>query len=205
MRATSERTLCACRCMRFNLRMVDPRHVAVIPATALTHPCASRNSHFLCSKAGIQSAVLILCAPIGTWSMYEMYLWVVDPRQVAFLCSCKEKLPKESTPPSLRRSRIARERFPALLGQAAREPNSPAAKDSPLGLEHRLAKPRVLSCGARLALGGFDINHPRSLRSRWVFWWIPVWRVLSIARRWGEPARGADRKSAPDLGYIDVP
>ena len=25
-------------------------------------------------------------------------LWVVDPRQVAFLCSCKEKLPKESTP-----------------------------------------------------------------------------------------------------------
>jgi hypothetical protein len=26
------------------------------------------------------------------------YLWVADPRQVPFLCSCKEKEPKETRP-----------------------------------------------------------------------------------------------------------
>jgi hypothetical protein len=33
----------------------------------------------------------------------KSYLWVADPRQVPFLCSCKEKEPKESTPRSARR------------------------------------------------------------------------------------------------------
>jgi hypothetical protein len=34
----------------------------------------------------------------------DAYLWVADPRQVPFLCSYKEKEPKESTPRSARRS-----------------------------------------------------------------------------------------------------
>jgi hypothetical protein len=33
---------------------------------------------------------------------FKTYLWVADPRQVPFLCSCKEKEPKESTPRSAR-------------------------------------------------------------------------------------------------------
>jgi hypothetical protein len=41
----------------------------------------------------------------------RVYLWVADPRQVPFLCSCKEKEPKESTP----RSRLP---LPALLARA---------------------------------------------------------------------------------------
>jgi len=141
MRATSERTLCACRCMRFNLRMVDPRHVAVIPATALTHPCASRNSHFLCSKAGIPSVVFFDRAPFGRSSSTNKSLWVVDPslrascalakfvhpctaRQVTFFCVAKRKSPKKRPPPSRRRATSAR--CPALLRKIGRETNSPA-------------------------------------------------------------------------------
>ena len=35
-------------------------------------------------------------------AMINSYLWMADPRQVPFLCSCKEKEPKESTPRSRR-------------------------------------------------------------------------------------------------------
>src|SRR5258706_7172015 len=89
--------------------------------------------------------------------MYEMYLWVVDPRQVAFLCSCKEKLPKE-TRPGRCAARKERERCPALLANPEREPNSPAAKTSPLGLKHRRAQSTGSGCGARLALRGSNGN-----------------------------------------------
>ncbi len=40
----------------------------------------------------------------------HLYLWVADPRQVAFLCLPKEKRPKERAPRS-------RRRLPALLGK----------------------------------------------------------------------------------------
>ena len=35
-------------------------------------------------------------------AMIRSYLWVADPRQVTFLCSRKEKSPKESAPRSAR-------------------------------------------------------------------------------------------------------
>ena len=38
-------------------------------------------------------------APRGAGRCINPNLWVADPRQVTFLCSCKEKSPKESTPP----------------------------------------------------------------------------------------------------------
>ncbi|OGI68882.1 MAG: hypothetical protein A2W18_08550 [Candidatus Muproteobacteria bacterium RBG_16_60_9] len=43
-----------------------------------------------------------------------------------------------------------------LLANAEREPNSPAAKTSPLGLEHRLANSLGVGSGARLALRGLE-------------------------------------------------
>jgi hypothetical protein len=48
-------------------------------------------------------------------AMMKDYLWVADPRQVPFLCSCKEKEPKESTP------RSARNPLPFLAPPGARK------------------------------------------------------------------------------------
>src|SRR3990167_6147235 len=54
----------------------------------------------------------------------KSYLWVADPRQVPFLCSCKEKEPKESTPRS-------RRILLALLAGIGARLNSPGAKYAP--------------------------------------------------------------------------
>ena len=159
---------------------------------------------------------------IARSSSMNQGLWVADPRQVAFLCLAKEKLPKERRPRSLRRPLIiipspasggglGRGRCPAPLGKAAREANSPAAKDSPLGIKHRLANARVLSCGGRfarpalprhshipvqhsLALGGLNSNHPRCPRLRWVCCWVPVWRGFEHRRVWGEACQGSGQE-----------
>ena len=50
------------------------------------------------------------------------YLWVADPRQVSFLCSCKEKKPKESTPRSRRKplALLARAGARQLVGRKPR-------------------------------------------------------------------------------------
>src|SRR3990172_5861069 len=69
---------------QMNLRVADPRSF-VIPA-----------------NAGIQVVVFLGRALVGALSVYEINLWVVDPRQVPFLCTAKEKEPKERPPPSLR-------------------------------------------------------------------------------------------------------
>src|SRR3989344_9090552 len=69
----------------------------------------------------------------------KSYLWVADPRQVPFLCSCKEKEPKESTPrmaqhlPALRAFavQVAQRGIPApcaTRGLPARAPSGWRAK-----------------------------------------------------------------------------
>src|SRR3990172_6548484 len=91
---------------QMNLRVADPRSF-VIPA-----------------NAGIQVVVFLGRALVGALSVYEINLWVVDPRQVPFLCTAKEKEPKERPPPSRRRATSAR--CPALLRKIECETNSPA-------------------------------------------------------------------------------
>ncbi len=78
----------------------------------------------------------------------------------------QRKATKRNTPRSLRRSRDSRERCPALLANPEREPNSPAAKSTPLGLEHRLANSLGVGCGARLALRGLNCNYNSNYNCR---------------------------------------
>jgi len=54
---------------------------------------------------------------------FKGYLWVADPRQVPFLCSCKEKEPKESTPRSARQ--LLRARGAPNRGAPVRRRGSP--------------------------------------------------------------------------------
>ena len=54
---------------------------------------------------------------------FKCYLWVADPRQVPFLCSCKEKEPKESTPRSARQ--LLRARGAPNRGAPVRRRGSP--------------------------------------------------------------------------------
>src|SRR3990167_9301562 len=81
----------------------------------------------------------------------KSYLWVADPRQVPFLCSCKEKEPKESTPRSARRLR----RFPPFLappGARQLAGRTPRASGSNTGS----LKSSRWGCGTRRALRGFE-------------------------------------------------
>ena len=127
----------------------------------------------------------------------KLYLRVVDPQQVTLLCSAKEESPEERPPPSRRRAKTAR--YPALLGQAAREPNSPSENITRFGLKHRLAKPRGLPCGAQLALGGPTATTANSERfcCDGFAVRVPVWRASSTARVWAKARRGADRSPLP--------
>jgi hypothetical protein len=120
-------------------------------------------------------------------------LWVVDPRQVTFLCLSKEKSPKEKTPPSLRRSQLRRAVPCAPRSSRARAELAGGRKARPLGLKHRLATPRSLPSGARLALGGRTTN-PRYLVLRWVCSWVPLWRGDEHRRVWGEARQGSGQE-----------
>ena len=122
-----------------------------------------------------------------------MNLWVVDPRQVAFLCSCKEKLPKESTPPSLRPHK-RRRGYPALLAKPGPLANSPSERNSRFGLKQRERTTPGFCCGARLALGGSNNNHSRWLKSRWFVVGSPYGAALSIAGVWGEARQGSGQE-----------
>src|SRR3989344_6040443 len=69
----------------------------------------------------------------------DTYLWVADPRQVTFICSRKEKSPKENAP------RSARKLPPFLTPPGARPTRR--ARSTRLGLKHGLA--RKLPVGLR--------------------------------------------------------
>src|SRR6266481_8562976 len=97
-------------------------------------------------------------------------LAVPEPRSAYFLLLVQEKVRKEkdtpvAAPPQLLLfpspacgGGLGGARFPALLTAPGRSPNSPAAKNTPLGLEHGRAKTTGSGCGARLALRGLNSN-----------------------------------------------
>jgi hypothetical protein len=145
--------------------------------------------------------------------MFNGYLWVVDPRQVTFLCLAKEKSPKEKRPRSLRPREI-HARVPCAPRQRrARAELAGGVKATPLGLEHRLATTPGIGSGARLALRGLNSNSNYNSNRKpvnagsivvAVVVRVPVGRGFEHRRVWAKARRGADRESAPETQYREV-
>ena len=77
------------------------------------------------AKAGVQGLnnKAALWAAFHCVAFGDSYLWVADPRQVAFLCLSKEKSPKETTPRSARH--LLRTRGAPIHGAPVRQRGSP--------------------------------------------------------------------------------
>jgi hypothetical protein len=114
----------------------------------------------------------------------KSYLWVADPRQVPFLCSCKEKEPKESTPRS-------RRLLLALLAKIGARLTC-RAQNTRLGLKHEARFSRFwLRCSAaatgtrKKPVAPFtDMNIGKVLLK-------PRMARPSTARLWASARRGA--------------
>jgi len=132
-------------------------------------------------------------SPFGRLSMYEMYLWVADPRQVPFLCLPKEKEPKEKAPRSLRPRNFSAGALRSSPLPDAR-PTRRARKTRASGSNTVERIPPVAVAVLGLLYGGSNGNHPRCLPSSCVFCRVPVWRGFEHRRVWGEARQGSGQE-----------
>ncbi len=119
---------------------------------ALNGPCAPRTIERLIAGGSAPSPILsrVACG--------DAYWWVADPRQVTFLCTDKEKSPKEIRP--------GWREFPLRFSpESARAPTR-RAHTTRLGLEHEAREYPDSSCDARARHTGLKEHPCQGLR--WV-------------------------------------
>src|SRR3972149_4333010 len=157
-----------------NLRVVDPSLRASCAPAKFVHPCTARQVTFLClskEKLPKKRPPPSLRRPTVLFSLPRLRGRV---REGAVPCGFGATQSLLRLKPGCAILGAPAQRRECTLSAFAKTPLRPrsrrardelagGSKTHPLGLEHRLAKPRVLPCGARLALGGFNCNHPRKI------------------------------------------